>query len=75
MRTNPLAALLLQAVTLRHQLFDFMVSQGVGVSEALYSETDPAKKQVVDLVSDSATKTGYMLAPSVAFVESIGFIG
>ena len=65
----------MQAVTLRHQMFDFMVSQGLGVDETLYSETDPAKKQIVDLVPDSAAKSGYKLAPSLAKVEAIGFIG
>lgn len=65
----------MQAVTLRHQMFDFMVSVGLGVDQALYSETDPAKKQPVDLVPDSAAKSGYKLAPSLADVEAIGFIG
>lgn len=66
---------LLQAVTVRNQMFDFMISQGLGVDQALYSETDPAKIQLVGLIPQSDTKSGYKLAPSLAAVEAIGFIG
>ena len=59
---------------MRGQLWDFMVSKGLGVSEALSSDADPAAKLFVDLVPDSAYATGYKLQPSVAVVEAIGYI-
>ena len=48
------------------------MSKGLGVSEALSSDADPAAKLFVDLVPDSAYATGYKLQPSVAVVEAIG---
>jgi hypothetical protein len=66
---------MLQALRVRAQLFDLMVSKGLGVDQALYSNSDPAAKLFVDLAKDSGYATGYMLKPTVAIVESIGYIG
>ena len=64
-----------QALRVRAQLFDFMVSKGLGVAQALFNNSDPAARIFVDLDKDDRYATGYILKPSVAIVESIGYIG
>ena len=59
---------------MRSQLWDFMVSSGLGVDDALYNNTDPSLEIFVDLAPDAAAASGFKLKPSTALVEAIGYV-